>query len=61
MDEATATDAVLAYIGDSRYKQFIRYNVRRAMRSGLFPLSEQSIKQKHPDIMAVLPKGVLAK
>jgi hypothetical protein len=31
------------------------------MRSGLFPLSEQSIRTKHPDIMAVLPKGVLAK
>jgi len=61
MDEASATDAVLAYIGDPRYKQFIRYNVRRAMRSGLFPLSEQSIRRKHPDIMAVLPKGVLAR
>ena len=61
MDEASATDAVLAYIGDARYKQFIRYNVRRAMRSGLFPLSEQSIRTKHPDIMAVLPKGVLLK
>jgi hypothetical protein len=61
MDEASAADAVLAYIGDARYKQFIRYNVRRAIRSGLFPLSEQSIRQKHPDIMAVLPKGVLAK
>jgi hypothetical protein len=61
MDEASATDAVLAYIGDTRYKQFIRYNVRRAMKSGLFPLSEQSIRRKHPDIMAVLPKGVLAK
>jgi hypothetical protein len=61
MDEASATEAVLAYIGDARYKQFIRYNVRRAMRSGLFPLSEQSIRTKHPDIMAVLPKGVLAK
>jgi hypothetical protein len=61
MDEASAADAVLAYIGDARYKQFIRYNVRRAMRSGLFPLSEQSIRQKHPDIVSVLPKGVLAK
>ena len=61
MDEASATDAVLSYIGDTKYKQFIRYNVRRAMRSGLFPLSEQSIRQKHPDILAVLPKGVLAK
>jgi len=61
MDEASAADAVLAYIGDARYKQFIRYNVRRAMRSGLFPLSEKSVRQKHPDIVAVLPKGVLAK
>jgi hypothetical protein len=61
MDEASATEAVLSYIGDSRYKQFIRYNVRRAMKSGLFPLSEQSIRRKHPDIMAVLPKGVLTK
>jgi hypothetical protein len=61
MDETSATEAVLSYIGDSRYKQFIRYNVRRAMRGGLFPLSEQSIRRKHPDIMAVLPKGVLAK
>jgi len=61
MDEATATEAVLAYIGDTKYKQFIRYNVRRAIRSGLFPLSEQSIRKKHPDIMAVLPKGVLAR
>jgi len=61
MDEASATDAVLSYIGDTRYKQFIRYNVRRAMRSGLFPLSEQSIRRKHPDITAVLPKGVLTK
>ncbi|MGH9920814.1 MAG: hypothetical protein ACRD6W_18340, partial [Nitrososphaerales archaeon] len=61
MDEASATEAVLGYIGDARYKQFIRYNVRRAMRSGLFPLSEQSIRTKHPDVMAVLPKGVLAK
>ena len=59
LDEATATEAVLSYIGDARYKQFIRYNVRRAMRGGLFPLSEQSIRSKHPDIMAVLPKGVL--
>jgi hypothetical protein len=61
MDESSATEAVLSYIGDSRYKQFIRYNVRRAMRGGLFPLSEQSIRRKHPDILAVLPKGVLAK
>ena len=61
MDEASAAEAVLSYIGDARYKQFIRYNVRRAMRSGLFQLSEQSIRQKHPDILAVLPKGVLAK
>jgi hypothetical protein len=61
MDETSATEAVLSYIGDPRYKQFVRYNVRRAMRSGLFPLSEQSIRQKHPDILAVLPKGVLAK
>ncbi|MDG6914890.1 MAG: hypothetical protein JRN23_04590 [Nitrososphaerota archaeon] len=61
MDEAAATDAVLAYIGDARYRQFIRYNVRRAMKAGLFPLSEQSIRTKHPDIMAVLPKGVLAR
>jgi hypothetical protein len=59
MDEASATEAVLAYIGDARYRQFIRYNVRRATRSGLFPLSEQSIRRKHPDIAAVLPKGVL--
>ncbi len=29
------------------------------MRSGLFPLSEQSIMKNHPDVMAVLPKGVL--
>ncbi len=61
MDETSATEAVLSYIGDSRYKQFIRYNVRRAMKGGLFPLSEQSIRRKHPDIMAVLPKGVLTK
>jgi len=61
MDEASATDAVVSYIGDARYRQFIRYNVRRAMRSGLFPLSEQSIRTKHPDIMAVLPKGVLTR
>jgi Primase X len=61
MDEASAADAILAYIGDARYRQFIRYNVRRAMKSGLFPLSEQSIRQKHPDVAAVLPKGVLAK
>ena len=61
MDEASATDALLSYIGDARYKQFIRYNVRRALKNGLFPLSEQSIRTKHPDIMAVLPKGVLAK
>jgi len=61
MDESSAAEAVLSYIGDARYKQFIRYNVRRALRTGLFPLSEQSIKTKHPDVMAVLPKGVLAK
>ncbi|MDA4117790.1 MAG: hypothetical protein OK455_05545 [Thaumarchaeota archaeon] len=61
MDETSAAEAVLSYIGDARYKQFIRYNVRRAMRSGLFPLSEQSIRQKHPDVLAVLPKGVVAK
>jgi Primase X len=61
MDETSATEAVLSYIGDQRYKQFIRYNVRRAIRSGLFPLSESSIKRKHPDIMAVLPKGVLTR
>jgi Primase X len=61
MDEASATEAVLSYIGDSRYNQFIRYNVRRASRGGLFPLSEQSIRRKHPDIMSVLPKGVLSR
>ncbi len=61
MDENSATDAVLSYIGDPKYKQFIRYNVRRAMKGGLFPLSEDSIRRKHPDIMAVLPKGVLTK
>jgi hypothetical protein len=59
LDETSATEAVLSYIGDARYKQFIRYNVRRAMKSGLFPLSEQSIRERHPDISAVLPKGVL--
>jgi hypothetical protein len=61
MDEASATDAVLSYIGDAKYKQFIRYNVRRALRSGLYPVSEQSVRTKHPDIMAVLPKGVISK
>jgi hypothetical protein len=61
MDEASATDAVLAYIGDTKYKQFIRYNVRRALRSGLYPVSEQTVRTKHPDIMAVLPKGVISK
>jgi len=59
MDEAAATDAVLAYIGDAKYKQFIRYNVHRASKGGLFPLSESSIRKNHPDIVAVLPKGVL--
>jgi hypothetical protein len=61
MDETSAAEAVLSYIGDPRYKQFIRYNVRRAMKGGLFPLSETSIRRNHPDIMAVLPKGVLTR
>jgi len=51
----------MTYIGDAKYKQFVRYNVRRSMKSGLFPLSEQSIRQKHPDIAAILPKGVLTR
>ena len=31
-----ASEAVLAYIGDSKYKQFVRSNVKRALRAGLW-------------------------
>jgi len=61
MDEASATDAILAYIGDSKYKQFIKSNVRRAIKSRLLPPSEQTIRSRHPDILHVLPKEVTRK
>jgi hypothetical protein len=59
MDEGAAVEAVLAYIGDTKYRQFIAYNVRRAMRNGMLPPSEQSLRTKHPDILQVLPKEVV--
>lgn len=58
LDETAATDAVLSYIGDTRYKQFVKSNVRRAIRAGLFPPSEESLRKKHPDVFGLIPKEV---
>jgi hypothetical protein len=58
LDEAAATDAVLSYIGESKYRQFIRYHVKRAIKNGLVPVSEESLRTKHPDVLQVLPKEI---
>lgn len=58
LDESAATDAVLSYIGDTKYRQFVRSNVRRAIRSGLFPPTEDSLRKKHPDVFGLMPKEV---
>ena len=50
---------MLAYIGETKYRQFVTYNVRRAVRNGLLPPSEQSLRSKHPDILQLLPKEVI--
>jgi Primase X len=59
MDEGSAIEAVLSYIGDTKYRQFISYNVKRAVRNGLLPPTEASLRSKHPDIVQVLPKDVI--
>ena len=58
LDEAAATDAVLSYIGETKYKRFVRYYVKRAIKNGLLPPSEESLRSKHPDILQVLPKDI---
>lgn len=56
MDEGSAIEAVLSYIGDTKYRQFVAYNVKRAIRNGLLPPSEESLRTKHPDLFQILPK-----
>ncbi len=58
MDEGSATEAVLAYVGDTSYRRFVTYNVKRAVRNGLFPPSESSLRTKHPDVFNLLPKEI---
>lgn len=59
MDENTATEAILEYIGDTRYRQFVRYQVRRAVRQGLLPPSLSSLKARHGDLFNILEKEAL--
>lgn len=56
MDENTATETIVEYIGDSRYRQFVRYQVRRAARQGLLPPSTSTLKSRHSDLYAILSR-----
>lgn len=56
MDENTATETIVEYIGDSRYRQFVRYQVRRAARQGLLPPSTSTLKSRHSDLYVILSR-----
>lgn len=59
MDENAAVEAIIGYIGDNRYRQFVRYQVRRAARQGLLPPSTSTLKTKHSDLYAILEREAL--
>jgi len=54
MDEDTALETIMEYVGDSKYRQFVRYQVKRAARQGLLPPSISTLKSRHPDLYAIL-------
>jgi hypothetical protein len=54
MDENSALETIMAYVGDSKYRQFVRYQVKRAARQGLLPPSLSTLKSRHPDLYAIL-------
>ena len=60
-DESSAIDAITSCFPDTRYKRFIQYQVRRASRNGLRPVSENSLRKNHPDLFATLPKEIFTK
>lgn len=60
MDETSAIDTIMAYLGESRYAQFVRYQVRRAARQGLLPPSLSTLKSRHSDLYEILNREVLA-
>jgi hypothetical protein len=54
LDENAAVDMIMEYVGDPKYRQFVRYQVKRAARQGLLPPSISTLKSRHPDLYAIL-------
>lgn len=54
MDENAALEMIMEYLGDARYRQFVRYQVKRAARQSLLPPSISTLKSRHPDLYAIL-------
>jgi hypothetical protein len=54
MDEDTALETIMEYVGDPKYRQFVRYQVKRSARQGLLPPSISTLKSRHPDLYAIL-------
>lgn len=59
IDENAAVETIIEYIGDTRYRQFVRYQVRRAARQGILPPSVSTLKSRHSDLYAILNREAL--
>ena len=59
MDENSAIETIMAYLGDSKYKQYVRSEVRRAARQGILPPSLSTLKSRHRDLYEIIEKEVL--
>lgn len=59
IDENTAVETILEYIGSTSYRQFVRYQVKRAARQGLLPPSISTLKNKHSDLYAIINREAL--
>lgn len=57
--EEAAIETILQYLGNTRYRQFVRSNVRRAARQGLLPPSKSTLKSRHADLYEILNREAL--
>lgn len=58
IDENTAVETIMEYIGETKYRQFVRYEVKRAARQGLLPPSISTLKSRHADLYDILSHEV---
>lgn len=59
MEEGAAVETIMEYLGDNKYKQYVRSEVRRAARQGIMPPSLSTLKSRHSDLYAILNREAL--